>query len=247
MRKVLVIDDEKTTLSMFQLFLKSHGYVVFTAETGAQGLEIFDQERPDLVITDIRMPGMDGMQVLSRIKEMSPGTEVIIITGYGDSDLTVQAMKLNATDFLHKPIGKDALQQALNRAGERLGLLERKEEQISLNTGNDTAIIDIQGNINASHEDKLLKIYDRINQEGKSRILFRFKSNSSVNGTGIAILIQIFSMCREKKQKVAIIGLSDSLKKILGLVGINSLAGIHETEELAMAWLEVQSVNNLSS
>ncbi len=241
MRKVLVIDDERTTLSMFQLFLKSYGYSVFTAETGERGLEIFAQERPDLVITDVKMPGMDGMQVLSRIKEVSPATEVIIMTGYGDSDLTVQAMKLNATDFLHKPIAKDALQQALNRARERLGLLERKEEQVTLTTENDPAIIDIQGNINASHEDTLLKIYERINQEGKPRILFRFKSNSSVNGTGIAIFIQILSTCREKGQKVAITGLSDNVKKIFGLVGINRLAGIHDGEEQALAWLDEQS------
>jgi len=241
MYKVLVIDDEKTTLSMFQMFLKAYGYTVLTAENGEKGLEVFDQEKPDLVITDIKMPGVDGMQVLSRIKEISPGTEVIIITGYGDSDLTVQAMKLNATDFLHKPIGKDALQQALHRARERLDLLERHEEQITLNMADDLAILDIQGNINASHEDRLLEIYKQICDEGKSKILFRFKSNSSVNGTGIAILIQILSKCLEKGQKAAITGLSENFQKFFGLVGINKLAGIHESEEQALFWLEERS------
>ena len=244
MYKVLVIDDEKTTLSMFQLFLKSYGHIVFTAENGEQGLEIFHQEKPDLVITDIKMPGMDGMQVLKTIKEESPATEVIIVTGHGDSDLTVQAMKLNATDFLHKPIGKDALQQALNRAGERLGIFKKNEEQIILTMSNGLAVIDIQGNINASHEQKLLEVYDRIIHEGKSKILFRFKFNSSVNGTGIAILIQILSKCLDKGQKAAITGLSENFQKFFGLVGINKLAGVHETEEQALASLKEQSGHN---
>jgi anti-anti-sigma factor len=244
MYKVLVIDDEKTTLSMFQMFLKAYGYTVLTAENGEKGLEVFDQEKPDLVITDIKMPGMDGMQVLKTIKEESPGTEVIIVTGYGDTDLTVQAMKLNATDFLHKPIGKDALRQALNRAGERLGLLKKNEEQIILTMTGGLAVIDIQGNINASHEQKLLEVYDRIIHEGKSKILFRFKSNSSVNGTGIAILIQILSKCLDKGQKAAITGLSENFQKFFGLVGINRLAGMYETEEQALDSLNEQSGHN---
>lgn len=241
MQKVLVIDDEKPTLSMFQLFLKAYGYSVYTAESGEKGLEIFEQEKPPLVISDIKMPGMDGIQVLGRIKEMSPHTEVIIITGHGDADLTIKAMELNATDFLHKPIEKNALQNALKRAVERLGILESNEEQIALSSTNGTAIVDIQGNINASHERRLQEVYQEINGQGKTGILFRFNPNSSVNGTGIAVFIQILSMCRDNGQKAVITGLSENFQKFFHLVGITRMAEIYEAEEQALSRLQEQS------
>ena len=70
--KLLLIDDEQTSTSLLALSLKSDGYEVLTADNGRQGLEIFDREGPDIVITDIRMPGMDGIEVLQKIKETAP-------------------------------------------------------------------------------------------------------------------------------------------------------------------------------
>jgi YesN/AraC family two-component response regulator len=120
LEKILVIDDEKPTLSMFRLFLSAYGYMVFTAENGAQGLEIFKKERPPIVLTDIKMPGMDGLTVLKQIKEINPKTEVIVITGHGDTDLAKQALDLDAVDFINKPIKRENLDAALKRAEERL-------------------------------------------------------------------------------------------------------------------------------
>jgi len=88
MDKILVIDDEKATLAMFRLFLEAYGYVVLTAENGTQGLEIFSKEKPDLVITDIKMPGIDGLTVLQRIKDIDPKAGVIVITGHGACSTT---------------------------------------------------------------------------------------------------------------------------------------------------------------
>ena len=120
MKKILVIDDEKPTLSMFRLFLKAYGYNVFTAENGAEGLEIFEKEEPSIVLTDIKMPGIDGLDVLKKIKQMDSKTEVIVITGHGDEDLADQASDLGATGFIHKPIKREALEAALNSAEEKL-------------------------------------------------------------------------------------------------------------------------------
>jgi YesN/AraC family two-component response regulator len=122
MEKILVIDDEKATLFMFRLFLDAYGYAVLTAENGEQGLEIFKKERPAIVITDIKMPGIDGLTVLQKIKEIDPKAEVIVITGHGDTDLTTQALNINAVDFINKPIKKEALDEALKKAEERLNL-----------------------------------------------------------------------------------------------------------------------------
>ena len=120
MKKILIIDDETATLSMFRLFLEAYGYTVLTAEDGSSGLEIFKSERPTIVLTDIKMPGMDGLEVLQTIKVIEPKTEVIVITGHGDTKLAEQALKLNAIDFIHKPIKKEALDAALKKANDRL-------------------------------------------------------------------------------------------------------------------------------
>ncbi len=122
MTKILVIDDEKPTLSMFRLFLEAWGYVVLTAENGTEGLAIFKKEKPAIVITDIKMPGIDGLAVLQHILDIDPKAVVIVITGHGDTDLAQRALESQAVDFIHKPIKKEALEAALKKAGERLDL-----------------------------------------------------------------------------------------------------------------------------
>ena len=122
MDKILVIDDEKATLSMFRLFLEAYGYRVLTAENGTEGLEIFSKEKPAIVITDIKMPGIDGLTVLQRIKDIDPKAGVIVITGHGDTDLAQRALESNAVDFIHKPIKKEALDAALKKARQKLEL-----------------------------------------------------------------------------------------------------------------------------
>jgi len=115
MQKVLIIDDEKPTLAMFQLYLEAYGFEVLTAENGEQGILIFEKEKPDIVFTDIKMPGMDGFEVLRRIKVLVPEAVVIVTTGHGDKDLEKKALDLNATDFLHKPLNSDVLRSLLTR------------------------------------------------------------------------------------------------------------------------------------
>lgn len=119
MENILIIDDEKPILSMFQLLLKFYGYSVLTAENGKKGLEIFIQNRPSVVFLDIKMPEMDGFEVLKRIKAVDPETEVIIITGHGDKELEKEAMELHASDFVNKPFQREVLNEALKRMQER--------------------------------------------------------------------------------------------------------------------------------
>ncbi len=128
MSKILVIDDESATLAMFRLLLGAYGYSVLTAENSASGLEIFREERPPIVLTDIRMPEMDGIQVLQKIKEEDNEAEVIMITGHGDLELAIQSLKSDATDFITKPINKDALEVALRRANEKIALKTKLKE-----------------------------------------------------------------------------------------------------------------------
>ena len=122
MTKILVIDDEIPTLDMLQLFLEACGYEPLLAENEMKGMALFEKEHPPIVLTDIKMPGKDGFSVLRKIKALRPETEVIVITGHGDRDLAQQAFALNASEFFNKPLDTDALDAALKRAEQRLGL-----------------------------------------------------------------------------------------------------------------------------
>jgi YesN/AraC family two-component response regulator len=120
MLKALVIDDEPSTLFMFNLFLEAYGYEVITAENGAAGIEMFKKERPSIVFTDIKMPGVDGLDILKLIKSIDPAVQVIVMTGHGDQDLMGQAMEFKATAFLNKPIERTELEKVLKKAVDNL-------------------------------------------------------------------------------------------------------------------------------
>jgi len=117
---ILLVDDEEGIRKVLGISLADSGYQVFTAKTGKEALRIFRKMQPPIVLTDIKMPGMDGIQLLHKIKEESPDTEVIMITGHGDMELAIQSLKFDATDFITKPINDDALEIALKRANERI-------------------------------------------------------------------------------------------------------------------------------
>ncbi len=116
MVKVLVIDDEKPTLSMFRLLLKAMGYEVFLASSADEGITLFKEHRPMVVLTDIKMPGLDGFGVLDEVKKIDKNAAVIMITGHGDTELEQKAVDMEAVSFLHKPIERDILENAINRA-----------------------------------------------------------------------------------------------------------------------------------
>lgn len=125
MGKILVIDDERASLDMLRLLLQAYDYTVLTAESGTEGLDLFRKARPSIVLTDIKMPGMDGIEVLEAVKRESPDTEVIMITGHGDIELAIQSLKHEATDFVTKPINSDVLMIALKRANERIAFKKK--------------------------------------------------------------------------------------------------------------------------
>ena len=120
MSKLLLIDDEEGIRKVLSISLKSDGYDVATAANGQQGIDLFQKEFFPIVLTDIKMPGMDGIEVLRRIKEINPEVEVIVITGHGDMESAIQSLHLGASDFITKPVSDQLLSIALKRAEERL-------------------------------------------------------------------------------------------------------------------------------
>jgi signal transduction histidine kinase len=117
---ILVVDDERDIRDVLEIALKDIGYRVYLAENGEKALEIFKSKRPDIVITDIKMPVMDGIELLKRIKQENLETEVLMITGHGDMDLTISSLKNQATDFIIKPVNVDILEIAVEKALEKI-------------------------------------------------------------------------------------------------------------------------------
>ena len=124
-KKLLLVDDEEGIRKVLGIALTDLGYHVLTAEDGQQGYDLFCEHNPRIVITDIKMPVMDGIGLLQRIKQENADAEVIVLTGHGDMDLAIKCLKLEATDFVTKPINDDALDIALKRANERIRMRQQ--------------------------------------------------------------------------------------------------------------------------
>ncbi|HEY6871837.1 MAG TPA: sigma-54 dependent transcriptional regulator [Geobacteraceae bacterium] len=132
--KILIIDDDTSLRRVLEYNLQEEGYRVFAAADGEAGLLLFDGEQPDLVITDLKMPGIGGFQVLAAVKERSPRTPVMVITAFGAVETAVEAMKLGAYDYITKPFNRDELRLTVRKALEMRGLAEenrRLKEELS--------------------------------------------------------------------------------------------------------------------
>ncbi|AKE59597.1 response regulator GlrR [Citrobacter amalonaticus Y19] len=116
---LLLVDDDTGLLKLLGMRLTSEGYSVVTAESGAEGLRVLNREKVDLVISDLRMDEMDGMQLFSEIQKVQPGMPVIILTAHGSIPDAVAATQKGVFSFLTKPVDKDALYQAIDEALEQ--------------------------------------------------------------------------------------------------------------------------------
>jgi len=121
--KILVIDDELVVLKSCHRILSEEGYAVQTVQTGVEGLQRLKNEKFDIILTDLMMPEISGMEILKRTMESYPGTIVIMITGYSTVQTAVEAIKLGATDYIPKPFTPDELLNAVNKA------LEKKKQE----------------------------------------------------------------------------------------------------------------------
>lgn len=119
-KKVLLVDDEEGIRRFLGLSLEDLGYEVQVAVNGRDALEVFQSFKPSIILTDIKMPIMDGIELLRNLKRLSPDTEVLIITGHGDLELAIEALKHGAADFITKPINADVLEISLKRVREKL-------------------------------------------------------------------------------------------------------------------------------
>ncbi|TSA58148.1 response regulator [bacterium] len=119
---VLVVDDDEKFTRKLRRFLEKEGYDVFTAYAGNKGLEIINNEKIDVILSDIKMPVMGGIGLLEKAKKLHPDMEVIMITGYGDEENAIESLRKGAINYLRKPIDLEELRIAIEKAIERISL-----------------------------------------------------------------------------------------------------------------------------
>ncbi|MGB5749176.1 MAG: diguanylate cyclase [Desulfobacterales bacterium] len=120
---ILIVEDEEDILALLSSLLESEGYHIITASNGREGIAMFQEHNPDLVLTDVRMPVMDGIEVLREIKAKESDTEVIILTGHSDEATAIDCLRLGAYDYFCKPLEDiDVLFTAVERVLEKRSL-----------------------------------------------------------------------------------------------------------------------------
>jgi PAS domain S-box-containing protein len=118
--KILLLENEEEIRRRLQQYLHQEGYEVSAAKDGEKGIELFQREKPSIVLTGIKMPRLNGIGVLRRIKQLSPETEVIVMTGPEETESAIESFKLDASDVIFKPVVNATLSLALRRARERI-------------------------------------------------------------------------------------------------------------------------------
>ena len=135
--KILIIDDNDTMREGLELLMRRRGHSTLSAEGGEDGLRLLQDEGADVVITDLKMARVDGMEVLEEVRSSSPDTEVLVITGHGTVEKAVKAMKLGACDFITKPFSSEEFAIKVDRIlRERLSRLELQQENLALRVKN---------------------------------------------------------------------------------------------------------------
>ena len=128
--RVLLVDDEEEFIKTLSERMQARGFQATTATSGVDAMKQVDAHNYDAIILDMQMPGMDGIETLRRMLEKNPDLQVILLTGYGSVQKSVEAMKIGAVDFLEKPADIEALVARIKEAGnERIALVEKRAEE----------------------------------------------------------------------------------------------------------------------
>ncbi|HGY56171.1 MAG TPA: sigma-54-dependent Fis family transcriptional regulator [Caldithrix abyssi] len=167
--RILIVDDELDALELMQELFESKGYIPVTATNGLEALNIIRNQEPDLVLTDIRMPEMDGMQLLEVLNKEYPNIPVIMVTAHGTIETAVEAMKLGAKDYILKPLRLDEILAKIERITQLNSLIKENEYLLS----------------------KLQQTYDFTNMIGKTdKVQALFRLVKEVAATNTTVLIR---------------------------------------------------------
>ncbi|TSB44956.1 response regulator [Alkalicoccobacillus porphyridii] len=113
LKKLLVVDDQYGIRVLLNEILQKDGYIVFQAANGVQAIKTVEEENPDLILLDMKIPGMDGLEILRRIKSTHPNIKVVMMTAYGELNLINEAIRLGAATYFSKPFDIDDVRQVI--------------------------------------------------------------------------------------------------------------------------------------
>jgi two-component system response regulator HydG len=122
--KVLIVDDEVALAETMAEALERSGYDVVTANSGVEGLRLLERQEPSVILTDLKMEGMDGLTLLKKAKQELPDAEIVVITGHGDVQTAVEAMRAGAANYVQKPVGLEELRTMVDKAADRFRLTQ---------------------------------------------------------------------------------------------------------------------------
>ncbi len=198
--KILILDDEVRITEKLKYHLEKGNFNVYTANTPNQGFEVLEKEQPGILILDIMLPGMNGLDVLKKVKEEFPSTEVIMISGYGDMDMVIEAMRKGASDFIRKPFQVMDIQVAVERTGKFVELqakLENAENIGSLVSKELEGMIEKDFIGESEAIKRVLKIALKAAQDKDVNVLV-----TGENGTGKEIISRIIHYGSPRKEQV---------------------------------------------
>ncbi len=191
--KILVIDDDESIRKTLTSYLKKLNFNVYSADNGLDGIELASIEHPDLVLTDIKMPGANGFEVLTRVKEIDEHTHVIMITAFDDMHNTVKAMQLGAYDYIEKPLEIEKLKITINRALENKKMSEQLASFISVEAEEYQLENTLIGKAPAMKD-----VYKKIGQTSSSRVTVLIEGESGTGKELVARAIHYSGITKNK-------------------------------------------------
>ncbi len=192
MDKILIIDDDESMRDTLKLYLDDSDYEIFLADSGANGINILEQEHPDIVISDVMMPEINGIDVLTESKKFDKNINVIMLTAFDDMESTIKAIQLGAYDYLSKPIEQERLKIIIKRALESKRLNERLIDKTSEKSNKfkpETSLI--------GHTPAMKEIFKQIGQVSLNRVTVLIQGESGTGKELIAKIIHYSGITKE--------------------------------------------------
>ena len=194
MKNVLVVDDDEKICWAFEQFLESEGYAASIANSAEEGLRRIASDKPDVVLLDVNLPGMSGLEALGEIKASHPWVIVVIITAYDDVETTIEAMRLQAFDFVPKPIDLDIVKGVLERAFRTQSV----RSTLPVETIDESPVAQIGGHRLVGKSSQMREIYKLIGVMASNTVTVLIEGET---GTGKDLVARAIHAGSERKEK----------------------------------------------
>lgn len=194
MEKILIIDDEQLNRVVLRQTLIKEGYIMIEAEDGEKGLQLIASESPDLVLTDFRMPGLNGLEVLEQAHKINPRIPVILLTAFGDVALTIKSIQVGAFDYIEKPFNPTQLKITVHNALNSVRLSNSLNEVIYNSAGSESML---QDNILVGKTQAMKEIFKNIGRISLNKVNVLIQGETGTGKELIAKLIHYAGITRE--------------------------------------------------